>query len=85
MFLGRVYVTLRKQVLDPQGDAVRKSLSTLGYSEVEDVRVGKFIELKLNAANEKEALTKLDEMCSRLLANPVIEEYRIELVGGSGQ
>ncbi|MGE5405491.1 MAG: phosphoribosylformylglycinamidine synthase subunit PurS [Candidatus Saccharibacteria bacterium] len=80
MFLGKVYVTLKKEVLDPQGDAVRKGLSSMGYKEVQDVRVGKYIEVKLDANHIDEAKKRLDEMCSRLLANPIIEEYSVELV-----
>ncbi|MGE5416161.1 MAG: phosphoribosylformylglycinamidine synthase subunit PurS [Acidobacteriota bacterium] len=80
MFLGKVYVTLKKEVLDPQGDAVRKGLSSMGYKEVQDVRVGKYIEVKIDASQMEEARKRLDEMCSRLLANPIIEEYSVELV-----
>jgi len=78
--VGKVFVTLKKEVLDPQGDTVRKSLHTLGYDQVEDVRVGKYIEVKLQGLTPEEARKKLEEMCSRLLANPVIEEYRLELL-----
>lgn len=82
MYLGRVFVTLKKSVLDPQGDAVRKGLNTMGYKEVKDVRVGKYIEVQLEASSLEESRQKLEEMCQRLLANPVIEEYRIEMVEG---
>lgn len=82
MYLGRVFVTLKKSVLDPQGDAVRKGLNTMGYKEVKDVRVGKYIEVQLEASSLEESRQKLEEMCERLLANPVIEEYRIEMVEG---
>lgn len=80
MFLGKVYVTLKKEVLDPQGDAVRKGLASMGFKEVQDVRVGKYIELKIDANQKNEAEKRLDEMCSKLLANPIIEEYSVELV-----
>ncbi len=72
---ARVFVTLKKTVLDPQGVAVENALKTLGYAEVKDVRVGKFIILELEQATPE----RIDEMCRRLLANPVIEDYRFEL------
>ncbi|MGE5372072.1 MAG: phosphoribosylformylglycinamidine synthase subunit PurS [Solirubrobacterales bacterium] len=80
MYLGKVFVTLKQGVLDPQGDTVRRGLATMGFPEVNDVRVGKYIEVKLDGASREEARQRLDEMCGRLLANPVIEEFRIELV-----
>jgi phosphoribosylformylglycinamidine synthase subunit PurS len=77
---ARVYVTLKRGVLDPQGSAVNRALHALGYGEVSDVRLGKFIEVtldeKLPEEKEKE---RLEEMCRRLLANTVIEDFRIEL------
>lgn len=76
---ARIYVTLRPSVLDPAGTAVESGLKQLGYTEVESVRIGKYIELKLTAANEDEAKLHLDEMCDRLLANMVIENYCFEL------
>ena len=76
---ARIYVTLRSSVLDPAGTAVESGLREMGYQEVESVRIGKYIELKLSAANEDEAKQHLDEMCDRLLANTVIENYCFEL------
>ena len=76
---AKVYVTLKKSVLDPQGKAVQHALSTLGFSEVKDVRMGKYIELDLGAADRTQAETKIRSMCEKLLANTVIEEYRFEL------
>jgi len=73
--VARVYVTLKKTVLDPQGAAVENALKALGYSEVAAVRVGKFIVLELREADPG----RVDEMCRRLLANPVIEDYRFEV------
>jgi phosphoribosylformylglycinamidine synthase PurS subunit len=76
---ARVYVTLKRGVLDPQGSAVGRALRSLGYDEVEDVRLGKFIEVTLkDGQGEAEAKARLDEMCRRLLANTVIEDYRFE-------
>jgi phosphoribosylformylglycinamidine synthase subunit PurS len=72
----RVYVTLKPSLLDSAGRTVQSALQKLGYSEAEDVRIGKMIELKL--ADYSEARVK--EMCDKLLANPVIEDYRIEEV-----
>ena len=76
---ARIYVTLRPSVLDPAGTAVESGLKQLGYTEVEGVRIGKYIELNLTAADENDAKTQLDLMCDRLLANPVIENYSFEL------
>ncbi|AFZ35634.1 phosphoribosylformylglycinamidine synthase, purS [Stanieria cyanosphaera PCC 7437] len=76
---ARIYVTLRPSVLDPAGTAVASGLKQLGYQGVEDVRIGKYIELNLTATDEAQAKVQLDQMCDRLLANPVIENYRFEL------
>ncbi len=75
----KVYVTLKRGVLDPQGSAVGRALRTMGYAEVEDVRLGKYIELTLaEGQGEAEGKRRLEEMCRRLLANTVIEDFRIE-------
>ena len=76
--LAKVYVTLKKGVHDPQGEAVHRTLGTMGYKGVSDVRIGKYIEVKMSDENEAEAEAKLDEICEKLLANTVIESYRIE-------
>jgi len=76
---AKVYVTLKKSVLDPQGKAVQHALSTLGFQEVQDVRMGKYIELDLGNLEQSKAEQKIKSMCEKLLANTVIEEYRIEL------
>lgn len=76
---ARIYVTLRSSVLDPAGTAVRSGLEHMGYTDVESVRIGKYIEVNLNATNEPQARQQLEEMCDQLFANPVIENYRIEL------
>jgi phosphoribosylformylglycinamidine synthase PurS subunit len=78
-YKSHIYVTLRPSVLDPAGTAVESGLKQLGYKGVEEVRIGKYIELTLTAADEVEAKQQLDQMCDRLLANPVIENYRFEL------
>jgi phosphoribosylformylglycinamidine synthase subunit PurS len=77
---ARIYVTLRPSVLDPAGTAVQSGLSHLGYTDVESVRIGKYIEVNLSATDETAARNQLDIMCDQLLANPVIENYRIEVV-----
>jgi len=77
---ARVHVTLKNGVLDPQGKAIGNALHRLGFPEVGDVRQGKFIELEIEETDEARAKSRLDEMCRKLLANTVIENYRIELV-----
>lgn len=76
---ARIYVTLRSSVLDPAGTAVESGLKQMGYTEVESVRIGKYIEMQLSANDEEQAKQHLDEMCDRLLANTVIENYCFEL------
>jgi len=77
---ARVHVTLKNCVLDPQGKAIGLSLYRLGFAEVGDVRQGKFIELELAETDKAKAKARLDEMCRKLLANTVIENYSIEIV-----
>ncbi len=79
MFKAKVYVTLKEGVLDPQGKAVKGSLLALGYDETDEVRIGKFIELTLQANKYDVAEERLKEMCEKLLANTVIEDYKFEL------
>ncbi|MCT7948883.1 phosphoribosylformylglycinamidine synthase subunit PurS [Ancylothrix sp. C2] len=81
---AQIYVTLRPSVLDPAGVAVQSGLSHLGYDNVEQVRIGKYVELTITAANEDEAKASLDRICDQLLANPVIENYRFELKAVAG-
>ncbi|WP_017324051.1 phosphoribosylformylglycinamidine synthase subunit PurS [Synechococcus sp. PCC 7336] len=78
-FSARIVVSLRPSVLDPAGTAVQHSLHQLGYDSVSGVRIGKYITLDLAAADETAAREQLAVMCDRLLANPVIENYDIEL------
>ena len=80
LYHAKVYVTLRPSVLDPAGTAVRSGLSHMGYDNVSKVRIGKYIELDLSAENEASAQQQLDKICDQLLANPVIENYRIEIL-----
>ncbi len=76
---ARVHVTLKAGVLDPQGKAIRHSLGSLGFDGVEKVRQGKYIELDLAETDKDKAMAAVDEMCRKLLANTVIENYSIEL------
>ena len=76
---AKVYVTLKKGVHDPQGEAVLGMLKHLGFNGVEGVRVGKYIELNLNGASKKEAAFQVEAMCKKLLANPIIESYSFEV------
>jgi phosphoribosylformylglycinamidine synthase subunit PurS len=76
---AQIYVTLRPSVLDPAGTAVQSGLTHLGYDNVQQIRIGKYIELTLVASDEASAKEQLDRMCDQLLANPVIENYRFEL------
>ena len=78
-YQAQIYVTLRPSVLDPAGTAVQSGLAHMGYTDVESVRIGKYIEVSLSATDEAEAHKQLDVMCDQLFANPVIENYRIEL------
>lgn len=81
-FNAKVYVTLKPGVLDPQGKAVAGTLRNLGYNQVGEVRVGKYLTLELEADNREEAEEKLNEISHRVLANPVIEDYTFELLEG---
>ncbi len=76
----RVLVTLKRSVLDPQGQAVGRALASLGFAEVQGVRLGKVIELDLPDGDKKPAEERVKAMCEKLLANTVIEEYRLEWV-----
>ena len=80
---ARIHVRLKSGVLDPQGQAIAHALKGLGFGGVGDVRQGKLIEIDLEAADRDEALAEVEDMCRRLLANPVIETYSIELDAGA--
>lgn len=72
-----VHITLKQGVLDPQGKAIQESLGSLGFDTVEEVRVGKFMEIMMEDTEDIES--RVEEMCSKLLANPVIEDYRFDV------
>lgn len=82
-YQARIYVTLRPSVLDPAGTAVQSGLQHMGYNNVEQVRIGKYVELTLTADDESAAREQIDRMCDQLLANPVIENYRFELMAAA--
>ncbi len=76
---ARIHITLKNGVLDPQGKAIANALAALGFSGVGEVRQGKYIEIELDETDAETAQAKVDDMCRKLLANTVIENYRIDL------
>ncbi|HEY5608418.1 MAG TPA: phosphoribosylformylglycinamidine synthase subunit PurS [Alphaproteobacteria bacterium] len=76
---ARIHITLKKGVLDPQGKAIEHALHGLGFDEAGDVRQGKFIEIELDENDAAKAKARAEEMCKKLLANPVIEDYAVEI------
>jgi phosphoribosylformylglycinamidine synthase len=83
-WLARVVVTPKQGILDPQGKAIQQSLHALGYPEVGDVRLGKFVEMHVADVSRESVEARVREMCERLLANRVIEDFRFELIEGDG-
>ena len=79
MYLARVYVTLKPTVNDPQGLTIRGALHSLGFAAVDSVRAGKYMEIRIDAPDAAAAETQLAEMCRKLLANPVIEDFRFDI------
>lgn len=77
MYKAKINITLRKSILDPKGKAARNALHNLGLNEARDVRIGKFVEMDIEATNDNEAYKLADEACSKLLANEVMEDYQI--------
>ncbi len=77
---ARIHITLKNGVLDPQGKAIQQALAGLGFDAVEDVRQGKYIEVELAESDADAARAKVSDMCEKLLANTVIENYDIEIV-----
>lgn len=80
MYKAKVNITLRKSILDPKGKAAHHALQNLGMHEIENVRIGKLIELSISAQDEKEAKEITDNACKQLLANEVMEDYEIEIL-----
>ena len=79
MYLAKVYITLKPTVNDPQGLTIKGALHNLGFKNVRDVRAGKYIEVKIEENSLSKAQEQVKEMCRKLLANPVIENFRFEL------
>src|SRR6266545_4834988 len=78
---ARVLIRLKQSILDPQGTSVKRALEGLGFREVRDVRVGKVLDLDLDGESPEEARRRIEEMCARLLVNPVIEDFTVEVMG----
>ena len=79
MYLAKIYVTLKPTVNDPQGQTVLASLKTLGFSSASSVRVGKYLEVRLNESDHQQAEAHIHTMCAKLLANPIIENFTYHL------
>ena len=80
MYLAKVFISLKPTVRDPQGQTIHGGLRQLGFDSVLGVRAGKYMEVRLDDEEEDEAARKIREMCDKLLANPIIEDFRFELV-----
>jgi phosphoribosylformylglycinamidine synthase len=76
---AKIIITPKKAVVDPQGKTVRSALEHMGYTGINAVHVGKYLEIELNGADKETARKQLDEACHKFLSNPVIEDYRIEI------
>ncbi len=79
MYLSNIRITVRKSILDPQGKAVEHAVASLGVKGISDVRMGKYVELKIDGKSEAEARQATEEVCKKLLANPVMEDYHFEI------
>jgi len=77
MLEAEIHVMLKKTVLDPQGLVIKHALESLNYKDIEDLRIGKSISIRLNIEDRENAKAKLEKMCKELLANPIIEDYKI--------
>lgn len=83
MFIAKIHVTLRTSILDPQGKAVQHAMAAMGAKNVRDVRIGKYIEASIDAESEAEARQMTEDVCRKLLANPVMEDYTYDIVRGA--
>ncbi len=77
--IAKISITLKRTVSDPQGLTIKHALESLGFKDLLDVRVGKLVIIEIKAKNKKEVEAKVNEMCKKLLANPIIEDYKFEL------
>ena len=75
----KIFITLKNGVVDPQGITIKGALESLGYQGIANIRLGKYVQMELNSKSRKEAEKDIEEMCGKLLANPVIENYRYEI------
>jgi phosphoribosylformylglycinamidine synthase len=82
MLKAQINITLKRTVADPQGLTIKHALESLGYKGLTDVRIGKSVLIKLNYKDKKRARQEIDQMCKRLLANPIIEDYHFKLKEG---
>ncbi|OGX15343.1 MAG: phosphoribosylformylglycinamidine synthase [Omnitrophica WOR_2 bacterium RBG_13_41_10] len=79
MLKAEINITLKRTVADPQGLTIKHALESLGYKDLGDVRIGKLLVIKLNLKDKKRAEQEIDQMCKKLLANPIIEDYRFKI------
>jgi phosphoribosylformylglycinamidine synthase len=75
LLTAEIHVTLKELVLDPQGTTLKRSMETMGYQNIDDVRMGKFIQIKFDSSDRKTVEEKVKELCQKILSNPVIEQY----------
>jgi phosphoribosylformylglycinamidine synthase len=80
MAKANIYITLKKTVMDAQGQTVQRALQNLGFGEAKSLRIGKYLEMEVNGGDAAAIKRRVEEMCAKLLANPIIEEYRVEIV-----
>lgn len=79
MLNAEIYITLKKTILDPQGETIKRALESMGYQGLKEVRIGKIVTLKLNRRYSRRLRQQIEEMCKNLLANPIIEDYRFKI------
>jgi phosphoribosylformylglycinamidine synthase len=79
MAKAKIYITLKKTIMDAQGQTVQRGLHNLGYTEVQNLRIGKYLEMELDGGDPAKLKTRVEEMCAKLLANPIVEDSRVEI------
>jgi phosphoribosylformylglycinamidine synthase PurS subunit len=80
--LAEIHITLKELVLDPQGTTLKRSMETMGYQDIEDVRMGKFIQIRFDTDDRNAVEDRVREMCQKILSNPVIEQYSYTIAEG---